>query len=52
VCGRIAAAQVVVDEHAEAFVIVTQQGVGIGFPSDLQRLPRRIDRQWQHANCL
>jgi len=41
----IATAKVVVNEHAETFVIVTQQRIGLDSTSDLQRLTCCLDRQ-------
>src|SRR5437868_11447382 len=52
VSGRISTAQVVVNEHTQTFVVVTQKRVGACLATYSQRFPRGGDRQRQHGNGL
>jgi len=49
---RVVAAQMIVNEHSQTFMIVTQQCVGAGRAPDLQRMLCGFERQRQHGNCL
>jgi hypothetical protein len=42
----------IVDEHSQAFMIVTQQCVRTCFTPDSQRFARGCERQRQYRHCL
>ena len=48
----VVAAQVIVNEHAQAFMIVTQQRISTSFATDSQRLTRGRKWQRQHRDGL
>src|SRR3954467_7848199 len=52
VSRSITTTNMIVNKHAEPFVIVTQQRVGASLSSNLQRLTCGSDWQRQHANGL
>ena len=52
VCGSVFTTQMIVNEYAETFVIVTQERVRTSFASDSQRFTRGVEWQRQHGNRL
>src|ERR1044071_8670778 len=52
VSGCVSAAKMIVNKYTQAFVVVTQERVGVCFTTDSQCFARGCDRQRQDGNGL
>src|SRR5215207_8974031 len=52
VSSGVFTSKMIVNQHTQPFMIVTQQGIGAGFTTHSQRFARGWKWQWQHCNGL